>query len=45
MVVPDEAAHGSTLPLVRALTDALEAERVSYCHWKSNAMLDRSRMG
>ena len=45
MVVPDEAAHGSTLPLVRALTDALEAERVSYCHWKSNAMLDRSRTG
>jgi thymidylate kinase len=45
MVVPDEAARASTLPLVRALTDALEAERVSYCHWKSNAMLDRSRTG
>jgi thymidylate kinase len=45
MVVPDEAARVSTLPLVRALTDALETERVSYCHWKSNAMLDRSRTG
>jgi thymidylate kinase len=45
MVVPDEAARVSTLPLVRALTEALDAERVSYCHWKSNAMLDRSRTG
>jgi thymidylate kinase len=43
MVVPDEAARTSTLSLVRELSDALEA--VSYCHWKSNAFLDRSRSG
>jgi thymidylate kinase len=45
IVVPDEAARMSTLSLVRQLTDALEAEPVSYCHWKSNAFLDRSRSG
>jgi thymidylate kinase len=45
VVVPDEAARTSTLPLVRELTAALEAESVSYCHWKSNAFLDRSRSG
>jgi thymidylate kinase len=45
VVVPDEAARTSTLSLVRELTAALEAESVSYCHWKSNAFLDRSRSG
>jgi thymidylate kinase len=45
VVVPDEAARVSTLSLVRGLTHALEAEPVSYCHWKSNAFLDRSRNG
>jgi thymidylate kinase len=43
--VPDEAARTSTVSLVRELTAALEAEPVSYCHWKSNAFLDRSRTG
>jgi len=28
--------------LVRRLCDALSAERVDYCHWKSNESLDRS---
>jgi thymidylate kinase len=45
VVVPDEAARTSTLSLVRKLIAALEAESVSYCHWKSNAFLDRSRTG
>src|SRR5918999_4406923 len=37
------ASEESTLPLVRDLCEALEAEGVSYCHWKSNAFLERSR--
>ena len=39
------AREPSTLPLVRALCEALETEGVAYCHWKSNAFLDRSRTG
>jgi thymidylate kinase len=43
------AVHGSTAPehgtiaVVRELCQALESEGVGYCHWKSNAFLDRSR--
>jgi len=32
-------------PLVRDLCRALEAEGVRYCHWKSNAFLDRTLRG
>jgi len=35
----------STLGLVRTLCRALEAEGISYCHWKSNNALDRSASG
>lgn len=45
MVVPDLKAHTPSLSLVRDLSDALQAEAVTYCHWKSNAFLDRSRTG
>jgi thymidylate kinase len=31
--------------LVRALCQALKAEGISYCHWKSNNALDRSASG
>jgi thymidylate kinase len=34
-----------TIPLVRDLCAALDNEDVNYCHWKSNAFLDRSRSG
>ena len=34
-----------TLDLVRDLCEKLDAEEISYCHWKSNAMLDRSASG
>ncbi len=33
------------LPLIYGLCKSLEAEKVVYCHWKSNAMLDRSARG
>ena len=33
------------LPLIYDLCRSLEAEKVMYCHWKSNAMLDRSARG
>lgn len=45
------AVSGSSLSvrpassLVRDLCAALEAEGVRYCHWKSNAFLERSRSG
>ncbi len=36
----------STLDLIHRLCqEALEAERISYCHWKSNNALDRSASG
>ena len=34
-----------TLALIRRLCQALEAERITYCHWKSNNALDRSASG
>ncbi len=39
-----EAVTGQpAIALVRDLCAALEADGVRYCHWKSNAFLDRSR--
>ena len=35
----------STLALTYRLCQALEAERITYCHWKSNNALDRSASG
>ncbi len=35
----------STLALIQRLCQALEAERITYCHWKSNNALDRSASG
>lgn len=35
----------SALELVRDLCDQLNAQGIAYCHWKSNAMLDRSASG
>jgi len=35
----------STLDLIHRLCQALEAERITYCHWKSNNALDRSALG
>ena len=35
----------ATIALVRRLCAALDTDGVRYCHWKSNAFLDRSRSG
>ena len=35
----------STLDRIHRLCQALEAERITYCHWKSNNALDRSASG
>ncbi len=46
MAIPGRAASDhSTVALVQELCEALESEGVGYCHWKSNAFLDRSRTG
>jgi thymidylate kinase len=37
--------ESSTLDLIYRLCQALEAERIAYCHWKSNNALDRSASG
>ncbi len=37
--------HICAIPLVKRLCDALNAEGISYCHWKSNWQLDRSLNG
>lgn len=45
------AEHGPGAPgavvleLVRRLCGALQAERIRYCHWKSNEAIDRSASG
>jgi thymidylate kinase len=39
------SAAGPAIPLVVRLGAALADEGVSYCHWKSNAALDRSAAG
>lgn len=41
--LPMEEQH--TLQLVSRLSAALENEGVSYCHWKSNAAIERSASG
>ena len=33
------------LPLIRQLCTTLAAEKIHYCHWKSNAAIDRSASG
>lgn len=33
------------LPLIQKLCDFLSAENISYCHWKSNNVIDRSTSG
>src|SRR6266496_3553901 len=33
------------LPLVKKLCDALETQRIAYCHWKSNDVIERSANG
>src|SRR3989304_6544809 len=35
----------STLDLIHRLCQALEAEGITYCHWKSNEAIDRSASG
>jgi thymidylate kinase len=37
--------HQSPLGLIRALCEELNTRGIAYCHWKSNAMLDRSALG
>ena len=34
-----------TIGIVERLCDALETEKVVYCHWKSNNVLGRSATG
>lgn len=41
-IAPDD---GQTLPLVRRLCTALDTEAIRYCHWKSNAAIDRTASG
>jgi thymidylate kinase len=45
MVSPKIVEPQSTLQLVAELCRELTAGNVSYCHWKSNAKLDRSASG
>lgn len=35
----------SSLDLIRKLCESLDHEGINYCHWKSNAALDRSAQG
>ena len=35
----------TALPAVSSLCDLLKAEKINYCHWKSNAAIDRSASG
>lgn len=37
----NEPAASSTLPLIKKLCETLNAQQISYCHWKSNWKLDR----
>ncbi len=39
------ASGRAPLRLVTELCEALQAERIAYCHWKSTAALDRSACG
>jgi thymidylate kinase len=42
---PQDGAPGGALELVGRLCEALAAEEIRYCHWKSNNALDRSASG
>ncbi len=42
---PAEGVDGAALDLISMLCGTLEAERVLYCHWKSNEALGRSATG
>jgi thymidylate kinase len=35
----------TALPAVRKLCESLRTEQINYCHWKSNAAIDRSASG
>ncbi|MFN2491851.1 MAG: hypothetical protein ABR501_03090 [Pyrinomonadaceae bacterium] len=37
----NEGSDSFALPLIKKLCDTLNAQQVSYCHWKSNWKLDR----
>jgi thymidylate kinase len=37
--------NADVLPLVKKLCDALETQRIAYCHWKSNDVIERSANG
>lgn len=41
----DIASHSLTLNLIHKLCRILKKEGINYCHWKSNAALDRSASG
>ena len=45
MAVDLAERSAAPLPLVTALREALAAEAVAYCHWKSNDALDRAVSG
>jgi hypothetical protein len=42
---PGEPPFGGVPPIVRELTTALHAARLSYCHWKGNARLREAVVG
>lgn len=41
----DTLNEQASLPLINRLCQTLETEKVIYCHWKSNAAIDRSATG
>jgi len=41
----DDASRARTIALVRDVCAQLATEQVSWCHFKSNTFLDRSRTG
>ena len=41
----EKESQQTVLPLVRKLCQTLEAEKINYCHWKSNEALSRSASG
>ena len=42
---PYTRANPPALGLIRQLCERINAAEISYCHWKSNAMLDRTARG
>lgn len=43
MMVEEKGAHA--VELIKLLCVSLSEEKIDYCHWKSNASLDRSALG